>query len=81
MENKRGRGRPKGSPNKVTKALKDMILESLDKAGGVDYLVTQSRDSASAYLALVGKVLPLTLAGDPAAPLVVTSIELTSDEG
>lgn len=57
-----GMGRPKGSPNKMTKALKEMILEALDGAGGVDYLVVQSRDNPTAFLTLIGKVLPLQVA-------------------
>jgi len=54
-----GKGRRKGVPNKTTTALKDMILQAVDKAGGVDYLVAQSRDNPSAFLTLAGKVLPL----------------------
>ena len=68
MENKKppaaGRGRPKGSPNKVQAAVKDMVIKALDKAGGIEYLVTQSRDNPTAFLTLVGKVLPLQVAGD-----------------
>lgn len=60
----RGRGRPKGSPNKNTAALKDMILNALDKAGGEDYLITQAEDNPTAFMTLIGKVLPTTLAGD-----------------
>lgn len=56
-------GRKKGTPNKMTAALKDMILTALDNAGGVDYLVAQSRDNPTAFLSLVGKVLPMTVAG------------------
>ena len=59
----RGRGRPKGVPNKVPAKLKDMILNALTKAGGEDYLVEQARESPSAFLALIGKVLPTTLQG------------------
>lgn len=55
----RGRGRPKGSPNKTTAAVKDMILAALDKAGGEDYLLTQSEENPTAFLTLIGKVLPL----------------------
>lgn len=33
-----GRGRKKGELNKVTRALKDMILGALDGAGGQEYL-------------------------------------------
>jgi hypothetical protein len=54
-----GPGRPKGSQNKQTKALKDMILTALSDAGGIDYLVEQSKDNPTAFLTLVGKVLPL----------------------
>lgn len=34
-----GKGRPKGSPNKITADVKAMVLAALDKAGGVDYLL------------------------------------------
>lgn len=66
-----GMGRPKGSVNKTTAQLKDMILGALDQSGGVDYLVARARDpkTASAFLTLVGKVLPLQVAGDASNPL------------
>ena len=57
-------GSRKGVPNKVTAELKLMILEALDGAGGVDYLQERANDprTASAFLSLVGKVLPMTVA-------------------
>jgi hypothetical protein len=72
-------GSRKGIPNKTTKALKEMILGALDAAGGVDYLTARANDprTASAFLTLVGKVLPMTVAGDPENPLV-TRIELVA---
>lgn len=57
-----GPGRPKGSQNKATAALKDMILKALDQAdpqGSVAYLVKQADANPTAFLTLVGKVLPL----------------------
>lgn len=54
-----GPGRPKGVPNKVNAALKDMILGALSEAGGMVYLVKQSEDNPVAFMTLVGKVLPL----------------------
>lgn len=54
-----GKGRPKGSVNKTTKALKDMILQALDDSGGIRYLAAQAMDNPTAFLTLVGKVLPL----------------------
>lgn len=74
---KSGPGRPKGTPNKATKELKDMILAALDNSGGVDYLVERANDprTASAFLSLVGKVLPMNVTGTVAAQ-VVHRIEL-----
>jgi hypothetical protein len=68
-----GRGRVKGSVNKVTKELKDMILGALDEAGGIEYLTRKANDprTAAAFLGLVGKVLPMTVTSDPDAPLKV----------
>ena len=56
-----GNGRPKGSMNKNTKAIKDMILAALDKAGGEEYLLRQSEENPTAFLTLVGKILPSEL--------------------
>jgi hypothetical protein len=62
-----GPGRPKGSQNRATKALKEMILTALDEAhegGGTEYLKLQAIDNPTAFLTLVGKVLPLQVAGE-----------------
>ncbi len=58
-------GKPKGALNKNTQAIKDMILGAVDQAGGVDYLVARANDpkTASAFLGLVGKVLPMQVTG------------------
>lgn len=69
-------GRQKGVPNKINRDLKEMILGALAKAGGVDYLVTQAAEKPAAFLALVGRVLPMTVAGDPENPLL-TGITVT----
>lgn len=60
----KGKGRPKGVVNKNTAALKDMILSALNGAGGVSYLQTQAAENPTAFMTLVGKVLPLQVAGD-----------------
>lgn len=75
---KGGPGRPKGAPNKVQQAVKEMITEALNRAGGVEYLVERANDprTASAFLTLVGKVLPMQIQGDPNNP-VKHSIEVT----
>lgn len=76
----RGKGRPKGSPNKINGQLKEMILQALGEAhplGAVAYLKEQAQTNPNAFMTLVGKVLPMTIAGDATAPLTtVTRIEL-----
>lgn len=69
-------GRQKGVPNKINRDLKEMILGALDKAGGIEYLVKQSKEKPVAFLALVGRVLPMTVASDPENPLL-TGITVT----
>lgn len=51
-------GRKKGVPNKITADLKGMILFALDDVGGQKYLVEQAKENPTAFLTLVGKVLP-----------------------
>lgn len=68
MTYKKGEKAPKQGkrgPGKHTTELKDMIREALDGAGGVDYLIEKAQDprTASAFLTLVGKTLPLTVKG------------------
>lgn len=64
-------GRPKGVPNKITGTLKEMILGALDNAGGVEYLTRQADENPGAFMTLLGKVLPMTIAGDPQSPVVL----------
>jgi hypothetical protein len=59
---KPGPGRPKGVPNKTTTLVKDAILKALDEAdpeGAVAYLKKQASQNPTAFLTLVGKLLPL----------------------
>lgn len=64
-----GPGRGKGTPNKINADVKAMVLEALHHAGGAEYLCMQAYDNPKAFMALVGRVLPMTLAVDPSAPL------------
>jgi hypothetical protein len=60
-------GKKPGTPNKVSRTLKEAILRALEEAGGeggsVAYLRSQAKLSPRAFLALIGKILPLTIKG------------------
>ena len=59
-----GGGSRAGIPNKVTKELKDMILGALDDAGGQKYLAVQAIENPTAFMGLVGRVLPKQINAD-----------------
>ena len=63
-------GRIKGRPNKTTADLKAMILTALDKAGGDKYLLEQSKANPVAFMALLGKILPMQVNGSASVLLI-----------
>lgn len=54
----RGKGRPKGSQNKNTAAVKDMLMTALDQLNGSEYFLEQARENPAAFMSLVGKLIP-----------------------
>jgi len=68
-------GRKKGVPNKITADLKGMILTALSDVGGKDYLVEQAKENPTAFLTLVGKVLPKEVHVDLTARIAAMSTE------
>jgi len=81
----RGRGRPKGSANKVGKEAKEIIAAAAEGLGGLDRLVSWAKEEPAnerAFWATIyPKLLPLTVAGDPDAPLLIERIELVAGHG
>jgi hypothetical protein len=59
-------GKPRGAVNKVGRDLREMVRVALDEAGGVEYLVKQAHANPTAFLALVGRLIPkdVKVAGD-----------------
>lgn len=51
-------GSRKGKPNKATAAIKEMIEGALHDVGGKRYLAEQAIENPSAFMGLLGKILP-----------------------
>lgn len=51
-------GRPKGSPNKLTKTIREAIEAAFDKVGGPDYLASMAYEQPVAFMSLLGKAMP-----------------------
>lgn len=80
-------GRAKGTPNKTTALLKDAVLKAAQAAGGggddgiAKYLQVQADKNPGPFLALLGKVLPLQIAGEGKdGSLVVEIVKRTYSE-
>lgn len=76
---KAGPGRPRGKSNKTTSTLKEAILAAAEQVGhdgqGKDgltgYLKKVAETDVKAFSTLLGKVLPLQLAGDGGGPISI----------
>lgn len=74
---KPGPGRPPGSANKTTALLKDAILKAAEMTGQdgkgkgklVGYLRFLAAGEPKAFAALLGKVMPMQITGDPDNPV------------
>lgn len=66
-----GKGRPKGSANKLTASVKDAIANAFEEVGGQAYLVKIANTDPKTFCALLGKVIPVQLAGDGDNPVVI----------
>jgi hypothetical protein len=74
-------GRKPGVPNRHTGSLKEMILGALAGVGGREYLMRQAEQNPVAFLGLVGKVLPLQLAGEDGRTLFPRLVVMFGPDG
>ncbi|MUV13579.1 hypothetical protein [Noviluteimonas gilva] len=76
---RKGRGRPKGSPNKLGKAAKDVIAEAAAELGGAERLIAWAKldplNERAFWATIYPKLLPLTVSGDPENPLGFQVVE------
>jgi hypothetical protein len=74
-------GRKRNVSNKVTKDVKEMILGALSGVGGQKYLEEQAHENPTAFLTLVGKVLPLQVSGEGGGPMILKLIKFGDGDG
>ena len=73
-------GRVAGTPNKLSADLRAMILNALSEAGGEQYLARQANENPSAFMTLLGKVLPTQVTGHEGGPVtIVTGVRRCKD--
>jgi len=65
-------GRRIGSVNKLPASIKEMVVGALNDVGGREYLAIQAMAQPVAFMGLLGRVLPLQIAGDPnGSPIMI----------
>ena len=74
-------GRKKGTPNKITKNVREAILQAFEEAGGVVYLRRVAKEDPKTFCTLLGKTMPTVVAGDEDNPPVLgVAIDAPPDE-
>lgn len=78
--------RSKGTPNRSTALLREMICHALDGVGGVEYLKRQAEENPNAFMSLLGRVLPIQAQisdpnGGPVRFVVYDRMEDAQNEG
>lgn len=72
-------GRQKGTQNKTTTMIKDAIIQAGTNAGNgdlVEYLTEQAKKNPTAFMTLLGKVLPLQVNADIGVEVEKRSVEI-----
>jgi len=64
-----GSGRKPGSKNKDTETIRIAVMRSFESVGGWKYLEEMARIQPTAYMTLLGKILPHELAASDSASL------------
>lgn len=77
-------GRQKGVPNKINADLKGMILGALQAVNGEEYLRRVAEVDPRTFCALLGRVLPMTIANADDKGFIVkviTNVPRPGDDG
>lgn len=73
-------GRKKGVPNKITATVKEAIEKAFEGVGGHKYLMEQAKQNPTAFMTLLGKVLPTQITGAGGGPIQTVDLTKASDD-
>lgn len=68
---RQGAGRKKGVPNKITKTVREAIINAFFAGGGEAYLRRLMTSDPKAFCTLLGKTMPTVVAGDAENPVAL----------
>lgn len=72
-----GKGRPKGTKNKLTATVKAAIEAAFQELGGAKYLVELGRENPQAFVMLLAKIIPQQqeLTGKDGGPIQTEALD------
>lgn len=74
-----GPGRPKGLQNKLTVEVKEMVRGALEALGGQEYLTAQGQANPTAFMTLVGKIIPSELSATVKSDVIINIVEFKKE--
>ena len=77
---RQGSGRKKGVPNKITRDLREAILEAFSALGGVEYLKRVAITDPKSFCALLGKLVPVKVEGEDSPPMLKVMVDRPPEE-
>jgi hypothetical protein len=73
-------GRKKGIPNKITANVREAIEMAFTGVGGHKYLMEQAKQNPTAFMTLLGKVLPTQITGAGGGPIQTLDLSRVSND-
>lgn len=72
-------GRQKGTPNKITKSMREAFMNAFNNAGGEEALAAFARRDRKTFYQICSKLIPVELVGKGGKNLIPPSVTLPKD--